>query len=357
MKRFSKSLLVVAAICLVAGNNSSFAQFKFNKSGGSKSSRSSVSKIQGSSNSSRNSFSRSQSSSNSSRKISSGTINRFRKSPATNNSNSINKGLGRYTIGNGKSPSIRRNTGIGSSNLSGKFGKQPFQSKVGSNKSLRIGGNGLSKVLPQKGSQRLNGGTSKKISNPFGSKFNNAKFKTLPFTSNGINKGLPKSTVSKNGQKWWHDAVHHIIKHNQHHWCHTRPTSCHWWTQYCQPIAHSHHSQVITCDWNRVHCSTVLYVGAPPQNVQWYLGLKGILLPGKGLGIDAVEPNSPAEQVGLQPGMVITVCNGIQLVDEASMQEAIRISGGILQMTLLSADGSQVLEGTVRMSRVAAVSF
>ena len=29
--------------------------------------------------------------------------------------------------------------------------------------------------------------------------------------------------------------------------------------------------------------------------------MKGILLPGKGIGIDAVEPNSPAEQVGLRP--------------------------------------------------------
>ncbi|MEO2019414.1 MAG: PDZ domain-containing protein [Fuerstiella sp.] len=220
-----------------------------------------------------------------------------------------------------------------------------------------MGSRGLSKVLPQKGSQPLTGVTSNTKFNPFGSKFNNTKFKTLPFTSNHINKGLPKSLKSSNGHKWWHNAVQHIIKHNQHHWCHTRPATCHWWTQYCQPIAHSHHNQVITCDWNRVHCSTVLHVGAPPQNVQWYLGLKGILLPGKGLGIDAVEPNSPAEQVGLRAGMVITVCNGIQLVDEASMQEAIRISGGILQMTLLSADGSQVLEGTVRMTRVAAVAF
>jgi len=55
--------------------------------------------------------------------------------------------------------------------------------------------------------------------------------------------------------------------------------------------------------------------------------------------------------------MVITVCNGIALVDESSMQEAIRISGGVLQMTLLSADGSQVLEGVAVMSRVSVVNF
>ncbi|MDG1895659.1 MAG: hypothetical protein P8J37_12195 [Fuerstiella sp.] len=352
MKRFTQSLFFVAAVCLVAGTDSTFAQFKFNKGG---SSRSSVSK--GFSNSSRNSLSRNPGSSNSSRKISSGTINKFRKSPATNNSNPSSKGSGRFTLGTGRSQTIRRNTNTGSSKLSGKFGSQLLQSKVGSNKPLRIGGSGLSKVLPQNGKQPQLGGSLGKKPNLLGSKFNHTKFKTLPFTSNGINKGLPKSTVSKNGKKWWHDAVHHIISHNQHHWCHTRPTSCHWWTQYCQPITHCHHNDVVICDWNRVHCSTVLHVGAPAQNVQWYLGMKGILLPGKGLGIDAVEPGSPAELVGLQPGMVMTVCNGILLVDEASMQEAIWSSGGILQMTLLSADGSQVLEGTVRMTRVAAVAF
>lgn len=85
--------------------------------------------------------------------------------------------------------------------------------------------------------------------------------------------------------------------------------------------------------------------------------MKGMLLPGKGIGIEAVEPGSPAEQVGLRPGMVMTVANGIPLVDETSMQEAIRISGGVLQMTLLSEDGSQVLEGAVQMAQVAAVSF
>jgi S1-C subfamily serine protease len=85
--------------------------------------------------------------------------------------------------------------------------------------------------------------------------------------------------------------------------------------------------------------------------------MKGMLLPGKGIGIEAIEPGSPAQLVGLQQGMVMTVCNGIQLVDEASMQEAIRISGGLLQMTLLSADGSQVLQGTVQMTQIAAVAF
>lgn len=85
--------------------------------------------------------------------------------------------------------------------------------------------------------------------------------------------------------------------------------------------------------------------------------MKGILLPGKGIGIDAVEPGSPAEQVGLQPGMVLINCNGIDMVDEAAMKQAVATSGGTLQMTLLSADGQQTLAGVVQMTQIAAVSF
>ncbi|MEQ9411678.1 MAG: PDZ domain-containing protein [Fuerstiella sp.] len=150
-----------------------------------------------------------------------------------------------------------------------------------------------------------------------------------------------------------------VVTQNLHknHWCHSRPRTCHWWVNYCKPISHCHAHEIVECNWSRVHCSPAVHVGIHRPAVQWYLGMKGILLPGKGIGIDTVEPGSPAEAVGLQPGMVLTVCNGIALVDEAAMQEAIRISGGVLQMTLLSADGSQVLEGTVRMTQIAAVSF
>ena len=93
------------------------------------------------------------------------------------------------------------------------------------------------------------------------------------------------------------------------------------------------------------------------QEADWYLGVRGMLLPGKGLGIDGVEAGSPADLVGLKPGMVMTNCNGIDLVDEASLAEAIRISGGVLNMTLLSEDGTQVLQGTVQMTLIPSVSL
>ena len=204
------------------------------------------------------------------------------------------------------------------------------------------------------------------VSKPWTPKPGNGGFTTIPFRPNGSGgsgtasqsqSSQSQQSVSGGSQVNWKHALQHILTHNKTHWCHTRPASCHWWTQYCQPVAHCHHNEVIICDWNRVQCSTVIQVGLPAQDVQWYLGMKGILLPGKGIGIDSVEANSPAAMIGLQPGMVITVCNGIELIDETAMQEAIRISGGVLQMTLLSADGSQVLEGVAVMTRVATVNF
>lgn len=177
---------------------------------------------------------------------------------------------------------------------------------------------------------------------------------TLPWMPNSNNGG---NNNNKNKNKFnWKDLAKNIVKTQLHknHWCQTRPHVCTWWNAYCKPIAHCHHNEIVVCDWHRVTCCTA---ALPTVEVQWYLGMKGILLPGKGIGIDTVEPGSPAEAVGLQPGMVLTVCNGIQIVDEGSMSEAIRISGGILNMTLLSADGSQLLEGTVQMTQVASVSL
>ena len=112
----------------------------------------------------------------------------------------------------------------------------------------------------------------------------------------------------------------------------------------CQPIAHCQQHEVVTCNWHNVTCAPAPIGGIVQEDVQWYLGMKGILLPGKGIGIDSVEPGSPADQVGLQPGMVLTNCNGIDMVDDAAMQQAIATSGGVLQMTLLSTDGTTLLQ-------------
>ena len=144
---------------------------------------------------------------------------------------------------------------------------------------------------------------------------------------------------------------------HQNHWCQHRPKVCQWWVNYCQPIAHCQQHEVVTCNWHNVTCAPAPIGGIVQEDVQWYLGMKGILLPGKGIGIDSVEPGSPADQVGLQPGMVLTNCNGIDMVDDAAMQQAIATSGGVLQMTLLSTDGTTLLQGVVQMAQISSVNF
>ena len=361
MKRFSKSVILTAVACLIAGNSATFAQKKSGGNGGSRN----FGNI-------RSAFSAGQQSSGQFRSISSGSGNSM--SGQILQTGGINSGKG------GGSVSRIGNTGLSSNGLGIQFGppsrstntfptlngatnsstnlpRKLQNSSSGSLPQLNINSIGKGKLTP------LNKPTSN-LTLPWKPKPGNGGITTVPFLpkgsgTNGNNNQISsgQQSVSVGSQTNWKQGLQQLLAHNHHHWCHTRPATCHWWTQYCEPIAHCHHNELVICDWNRVHCSTVVVVGRPAQEVQWYLGLKGILLPGKGIGIDAVEANSPAAQIGLQPGMVITVCNGIALVDETSMQEAIRISGGVLQMTLLSADGSQVLEGVAVMSRVAVVNF
>jgi len=321
MKHFTKSVIFAAVACLITGNCTTFAQNKSRGNGGSRN----FGNVRGS-------FSAGQQSSGNSRGTSSNAGNSISGKVLQSGGFSSNKG--------GGSVSRPGNTGLPSSGLRTRIGSPSLSTTTSSNR-------GASNVTL-----------------PWRQKSGNGGITTVPFlpkgkgsNGNSNQSASGQQSASVGSQMHWKHNLQHVLAHNEHHWCHNRPATCHWWTQYCQPIAHCHRNDVIICDWNRVQCAVVVDGGMPAPEVQWYLGLKGILLPGKGIGIDAVEPNSPAEQIGLQPGMVITVCNGIALVDESSMQEAIRISGGVLQMTLLSADGSQVLEGVAVMSRVSVVNF
>ena len=91
-------------------------------------------------------------------------------------------------------------------------------------------------------------------------------------------------------------------------------------------------------------------------DARWYLGMKGMLLPGQGVGIEEVTLGSPAAAVGLEPGMVITRCNGIDLVDETALSDVIEQSYGVLQMDLLIA-ANQPATCVVVMQRAASVQF
>lgn len=377
MKKLTTTLIAASLVCFLVGHSTAFGQFRSGKSGGSKTS------FRGSSggkstNSSRNSGGSSSKMGSSSASGRSSGISKF-------NFGKVSSGKGTSTLGSGKTPMNRGFGGFpqgSSTKPTSKFptttkplfgkgqsigtpsripavqGKPTIKNPIGNWKNPSAGrpttkfpGIGSS-WLP--GNQNSSGRTPSK-----GTSLGGTRFPKPSFSHGGQSgsSGGSRQTTSVKLHHGWQHAVKNIIHHNKQHWCHSRPAKCQWWVSYCEPISHCHAHEVVTCDWNRVHCAPVVHGSVQVREVQWYLGMKGMLLPGKGIGIEAVEPGSPAAQVGLRPGMVMTVANGIPLVDEASMQEALRISGGVLQMTLLSEDGSQVLEGAVQMAQVAAVSF
>ena len=81
------------------------------------------------------------------------------------------------------------------------------------------------------------------------------------------------------------------------------------------------------------------------------------MLPGQGIGIEQVAQGSPAADVGLTSGMVITRCNGIDLVDENALAEVISRSGGVLQMELLLHANGPPVTCVVVMQRVTSLSY
>lgn len=354
MKRFILTLFAAAA-CAALVTDTASAQFRSRKSGGSSMLKS---RLSGSQKKSRSGTSSGiQSPRSVTRKPAGVTRNLGSQSPVTSS-----RFRSSTSLSNLKSSRNSKSTTNGSVSKNGllsqikgsKINSTPLK-QLGSGKSLKtapgsrpgLGNSGLSPKL----NTRLNGNIGNLIKNKAGAAI-------------GGKNGLLSSNLNKNlltDQKW-HNVINHIRNRrlnllHKDHWCHNRPAACHWWVGFCRPIANCTHHELITCNWGTVSCCPIVHVGTVAPEVRWYLGLKGILLPGQGLGIEAVEPGSPAALVGLQPGMVLTHCNGIEMTDESAMAEAIRISGGVLNMTLLSADGTQVLEGTVQMTRLASVSI
>lgn len=97
--------------------------------------------------------------------------------------------------------------------------------------------------------------------------------------------------------------------------------------------------------------------GLVVEDARWYLGMKGMMLPGKGVGVESVEPDSPAAAAGLAPGMVITKCNGVAITDNDVLAQVIAESGGVLEMELYEKLDGPLMGTTVEMIRLPAASF
>ncbi|MGI9472246.1 MAG: hypothetical protein ACR2NZ_11965 [Rubripirellula sp.] len=108
----------------------------------------------------------------------------------------------------------------------------------------------------------------------------------------------------------------------------------------------------MSCRWDYVTCDYVIGGQVIVADARWHLGLNGLFLPGKGVGIESVAPGSPAAFVGLQPGMVIARCNGINLQNEQVLQQVIAQSHGVLQLDLILNDTGAPATCTVVMQRV-----
>jgi hypothetical protein len=173
---------------------------------------------------------------------------------------------------------------------------------------------------------------------------------------------LKNSISSKSGH---HSPLQQLIHNNQRHnkvcisnqnWCHTKPKHCHWWYDWCKPIRYCEPVHQVNCSWNYVTCDYIVEGQVVVEDARWYLGMKGLLLPGKGIGIEDVANGSPAASVGLLPGMVITRCNGVDLVDETALQYVIENSQGVLKMDLLLSDETPA-SCVVVMQRIASQSY
>ncbi|MFT5522835.1 MAG: hypothetical protein ACI9HK_000779 [Pirellulaceae bacterium] len=145
--------------------------------------------------------------------------------------------------------------------------------------------------------------------------------------------------------------------HNHKPWQTHKPSHCHWWfnhcvkLQHCQPVDYHH------CSWNYVVCDYRLGNSHVIEDARWYLGVEGMLLPGKGLGVEKVAPGSPADLAGIKPGHVLQVCNTIPLTSEEALASAMETSNGLLVLQVLAEAEGQVGMVQVQMRRIVSVSY
>lgn len=194
--------------------------------------------------------------------------------------------------------------------------------------------------------------------NPTIKKFNSKHVKALGNTQ--LKKYVNKHASGKiTLQHNFKHAKNFHFKHksHDHHWRHFKPYQCWWWYNWCRPLHTYDPIRYSYCDWNYVRCDYIVGGATIVQDARWYLGVKGMILPGKGLGIEKVATGSPADLAGLKPGLVIQQANGVDLVDEAALATAIKLSNGVLSMVLVSEADGQTQQVTVQMTRLLVVSY
>jgi S1-C subfamily serine protease len=82
-----------------------------------------------------------------------------------------------------------------------------------------------------------------------------------------------------------------------------------------------------------------------------------LFIPGRGIGIQEVEPGSPAELAGLTPGMVILQADGIGLTNDDVMSSIIEGSDGLLNLTVISDADENLFDVEVQMEQIVENDF
>lgn len=151
----------------------------------------------------------------------------------------------------------------------------------------------------------------------------------------------------------------HYVRHHHHlhwgyqNWCGYYPRPCHWWYSWCGPRYYFDPSCCVTFNW--YYCPVRVVYRGVAQHFRWHLGVNCVYIPGRGLGIQDVEPGSPAELAGLAPGMVIMQADGRELDSETVMPSVLEESDGLLNLAVIQDDSEQVYDVAVQMNQLASI--
>lgn len=162
----------------------------------------------------------------------------------------------------------------------------------------------------------------------------------------GIGNGKPIVKPNPHGHGH-HGHGHHKHGKHFHLWLGAKSHHCHWWFHYCPTIVTYSPTVYVPCCYDYVICNYRVNEEVIFPNVKFRLGVTGLFLPGKGMGIEKVEENSPADLNGLKPGMVIAKCNGVLIDNEEAFLEVMKTSNGILDLAIVVSETEEPVELTI----------
>ncbi len=147
--------------------------------------------------------------------------------------------------------------------------------------------------------------------------------------------------------RWRRNRCRQIRGRRHLHWdydrrCRYFDNHCQWWWDYCGNDYYFDPSFCASYDWQYYTC----------HDYRWNVGISCIHIPGVGYGIHQVYPGSPAAGAGLQPGMIITGANGMQLLEEESMPQLLNGSDGRMDLNVITDGNGQQSQIGFDMTRL-----